>query len=82
MDLILPLSTFYRENPDYNLADSINETRLLIQRQGMVDKVLSGDEQPDTLLDLLDSQGLDPIEYINSVEFNVQLVLENGILIH
>jgi hypothetical protein len=75
MDYLLPLTTFERQNPDFSGADRLQEVAAFIQRQRAIARCLDGLESPDVVLDLLDSQGLDPIAYVDEVEAAVELVI-------
>lgn len=79
---IEPFSTVYRENPDYNTADELTEAQLLLQRQGMIGQFIEGKVDAETLLDLLESQGFDPSEYIDQVEANAAAIIADGLIPH
>jgi hypothetical protein len=75
-------STVYRDNPDYNAADELTEAQQLLQRQQMIGKFIKGEVDPDTLLDLLESQGFDPVEYVKQVEVNAAAIIADGAIPH
>lgn len=72
--LWLPFSTDYRDNPDFNESDRRDEANQLFQRQSMIEDVYDGVESADTLLDLLEFQGIDPVEYVDVCCENVYLI--------
>lgn len=79
MHYLIPLSTNYRDNPDFNYLDSLNEFELLKTRQQAIGALLKGDMHPDDLLDLLDEQDIDPLEYAEAVAEAVDFVIRNQI---
>ncbi|NEQ40621.1 MAG: hypothetical protein F6K40_32090 [Okeania sp. SIO3I5] len=48
-------------------------------RQNIIFNFLEGKEKADTLLDGLDEQGINPDEYINSVEESINFIVTNNI---
>ncbi|MEB3338972.1 MAG: hypothetical protein VKJ46_15990 [Leptolyngbyaceae bacterium] len=72
--LWLPFTTYYGDDPDFNEADQRAEVEQLFQRQSMIEDVWEGLESADTLLDLLEFQGIDPVEYVQTCVENVQLI--------
>jgi len=81
MDLLLPFSTCHRHEPDFNEADDLQESEKLIERQQVIQSVVLGDESTSYLLDLLESHGLDPVQYVAMVEANVDYVISHPNLI-
>ena len=77
MDLLLPFSTCHRHEPDFNEADDLQESEKLIERQQVIQSVVLGDESASYLLDVLESQGLDPVEYVAMVEANVNYLVSH-----
>ena len=71
------LSTVLRESPDFNSSDSQHEINQLIVRQTAIQDCLTGEQHADVLLDILDSQGINPIEYVACVEQNINFLLSN-----
>jgi len=80
MELILPFSTCYRDHPDFNQSDHLQEAEALIQRQETIQSFLLGEESADYLLDMLEYQGIDPVAYVEMVESNVDHLINHQIL--
>ncbi len=81
MDLLLPFSTYHRHEPDFNESDSLQESEALIQRQETIQSVLYGEADADYLLDVLENQAIDPVEYVAMVEANVNQVINHQVLV-
>lgn len=79
MDILDPFATVFREHPDFNAGDARLEAQQLGERQDVIEQVIRGDESFDALLDLLESQGIDPTEYINATAENLNYIVDNGI---
>lgn len=77
MSLYLPFLTEQRSEPDMGQGDVLTESGLLIVRQQTIMGVIDGEVDAETLLDLLESQGIDPVKYVEAVEQNTQAVI-NG----
>ena len=77
VDPTLPLMTVFRENPDFNQADSEREMALLFERQRMIDQVVAGTIPVDELLDCLNDQGFDPDHYADTVTDNIEFHIAN-----
>lgn len=77
MHYLIPLSTNYRDNPDFNHLDALNEFELLKTRQQAIGAILKGDMNPDDLLDLLDEQDIDPLEYAQAASEAINFVINN-----
>lgn len=66
--LLLPVSSWYVDNPDYSLKDEINEAEKLIDRQNAIESVIVTDTSPELILDLLsDQEGMSPDDYMDEV---------------
>lgn len=76
---IEPFTTYYRDNPDYNAADAMAETKALFLRQGLIEDWLEGKGSLDTVLDCLAEQGIGADDYMAVVDDNVEYVVDNGI---
>ncbi len=81
MEFSDPFDTYYREDSDFNQSDRLQEATDLIQRQEALNLVMQGKERPDYYLDLLESQGFDPVAYVNAVVTNVDTVIARRVLI-
>lgn len=66
-----PLLTWRTESPDFNAADNQREIEFLFARQQAIDGMLAGTVPPDVVLDLLEFQGLNPIEYADRAIANM-----------
>lgn len=74
---ILPFLTFYRDNPDYNASDKFHEIGLMNQRNDAIESFVTGKQSADYVLDLLESQGIDPVIYVETVEEAIRYCLEH-----
>lgn len=74
---IRPFLTYYRDSLDYNVNDSKNEFDLMNQRNIAIEGFLQGEIAEDYLFDLLDSQNIEPQDYIESVQHELQYFLRN-----
>jgi hypothetical protein len=75
---LAPLSTNFRENPDFNESDRSREFELLAVRQGAIEEVLRGELSPGDLLDLLESQEIDPLDYMEAATEAIESVINRG----
>lgn len=76
-----PFTTYLgcETDPKFNGAEA--EIEEYITRENLIHKFLSGEIEEDAVFDCLDQQGIDPYEYIDSVEYNVNFIIQNQILI-
>ena len=81
MDELLIFSTYFRDIYDYNKSDELSEMNQLLARQSMILDCLEGNGSAETLLDLLESQDINPIEYVETVEANVEFVINSGLIL-
>lgn len=54
------------------------EIEALMQRSEAIEALLAGKESPSMVLDMLDAHGLNPIEYVDSVEAFVDAVCDEN----
>lgn len=69
-----PFNTFLIELPDFSSTDAEAEVDALFARQKMIQKLLDGQEDAETLLDLLAQQGVSPDDYVETVLDNLVLL--------
>jgi hypothetical protein len=81
MDELLIFSTYFREIPDFNDSDELVEMKHLLARQSMLLECLEGSEPIETLLDLLETQDINPIDYVETVEANVEFAMNSGLIL-
>lgn len=81
MDELLIFSTYFRDIPDFNKSDELVEMRQLLARQSMILDCLEGDESAETLLDLLESQDINPVKYVETVETNVEFAINSSLIL-
>lgn len=74
---LLPFITYYRNNPDYNASDKSREFDLMNQRNEAIESFLEGKQSADYVLDLLESQDIDPVIYVETVEEAIRYCLEH-----
>ena len=80
IDILDPFMTFFREHRDHNGCDARKEAEMLYQRQGAIEDMLEGKEHPDTVLDLLEEQGIDAANYADQVHQQVTAIIDCGIV--
>lgn len=81
MFYLTPLSTNFRDDPDFNESDRAKEFELLATRQGAIDDLLQGNISPVDLLDLLEYQEIDPTEYMEAATEAIEAVINQGMVI-
>jgi hypothetical protein len=79
MFYIDPLSTNFRDEPDFNESDRAREFELLAVRQRAIEEILRGELSPSDLLEILESQEIDPTEYMDAATGAIEFVLNQGI---
>lgn len=68
---IEPFLTYYRDNPDYNDSDALNEFNLMVARNEVVQSFIAGNCTAEYLLDFLEFHGINPDIYVETIEDNV-----------
>lgn len=63
-----------------DLNASPQQVQQLLQRQDLIERSIEGHESAATVLDCLAEQGIDPIAYVDSVEFAVDQAIASGVL--
>lgn len=81
MNLSHPFDTYLRTSPDFSDANAAKEVIDLSIRQNAIADCLEGQTTADYVLDVLESQGIDPTAYVDCVEANVQHVIESRVLV-
>lgn len=81
MDFINPFTTYFRDNPDFNESDRLNEVANLIQRQDLIQSVAEDGAPLDELLDVLEFQGIDPVEYVALIAANVEFAIAENLIV-
>lgn len=77
MDSHAPFLTLSIECPDFDDQDTRSELARMMERNRAIAALADGSMHPDELLDLLEFQGLDPVQYVDEVESNVDWMIEN-----
>lgn len=72
---IAPFSTFFTPTTDMSLADIQAEIERLYQRQKAIDACVHGELDEETLFDLLESQGIDPVEWAETSADNIEFLM-------
>lgn len=70
-----PFQTFLPENPDFNASDLQTEIEKLFERQRAIAQLTQGEMLADDLLDLLEGQDLDPIEFVDMAVDNINVLM-------
>jgi hypothetical protein len=76
--LYLPFHTYYRENPDYDVADADREFKAMADRQNLMIQVIDGELEAEVLFEELEQQGIDSAAYTNAAFENVEHLIRNG----
>lgn len=77
MDSTAPFLTISTECPDFDDQDTRLELARMMERNRAIAALVDGSMHPDDLLDLLEFQGLDPVQYVDEVESNVDWMIDN-----
>jgi uridine phosphorylase len=77
-NLYLPFNTYYRENPDYNSADSTNEFNQMVERQNQMIQVVDNELEAEALFETLESQGIDSGQYVDATCEYVDRLIRHG----
>lgn len=72
-----PFLTGYNDHPDYNEADHQAEFLRMVERNDAIQDLLDGKQSAGYVLDLLESQDIDPLVYVESVSEAVRFCLEH-----
>lgn len=72
-----PFLTGYNDHPDYNEADHQAEFERMCQRNDAIQDLLDGNQSPGYVLDLLESQDIDPLVYVESTWEAVKYCIEH-----
>lgn len=72
-----PFITYFRDNPDYSISDHCNELDSLIARNNTIQDFLDGKIDTEYLLDFLESDGIDPEAYMESVDSEIEYLIAN-----
>ena len=75
--IIEPFLTYYRDSPDYNQSDKDREFNSVMTRNQATIDFLEGKETASYLLDVLESEDIDPVMYVESVDEAIRFMLEN-----
>jgi hypothetical protein len=81
MHYLTTLSTNFRDDPDFNESDQASEFESLRVRQRAIDDLLQGKISPVDLLDLLEYQEIDPVEYMDAATAAIETVINQGTVI-
>jgi hypothetical protein len=76
--LYLPFNTYYRENPDYNSADSTSEFNQMVERQNQMIQVIDGELEAEALFETLESQNIDSADYVDATCEYVDRLIRHG----
>lgn len=68
------LSTYFRENPDYDYEDALAEAELLFARQKAIQDFCSGKLSLEEFLQILDAQNFSVDDYVDAVNQNLDIV--------
>lgn len=78
MDFDFPFTTYLKDCSDPSFLGYEEEVKRLFQRQQLIDKLCSTEfKEIDVLLDMLAEHEIDPIDYVSSVQSNVEEIIAN-----
>lgn len=66
MDPLQPFLTFFKPSPDMSLSDIEAEIDRLVQRNQAIELMLQGTLEPDTVLDMLAEDDIEPYEWVEA----------------
>lgn len=72
---LAPFNTFFTPSPGMSLADIQREIEQLYQRQKAIDACAHGELDEETLFDLLEDHGVDPVEWAEAAADNIEFLL-------
>jgi hypothetical protein len=75
MAQISPLLTFFDPNPDLSPAEIEKEFHQMVERNQALDDFLEGKLPATDVLDILEANGVDPVEYVTEVDSVLNLYL-------
>lgn len=81
-EFLEPFLTSFREHPDYNPSDVLNEINLMVIRNIAVEDCLEGTVSEDYFFDLLAEQGIEPSLYVDAVTDEIDYLLANPYLLY
>ena len=75
-----PFLTFTNTPLDDNYLGEVKELAALHQRTEALDKALKNPQEFDVLLDMLYEHGQDPIQYVEEVGQNIELIIASHVI--
>lgn len=81
MDYLTPLLTNFRDDPDFNQSDFDAEFEAMLVRNRAIELMLTGEISVDDLLDVLESQEVDPLEYATAASASIETTINQGMVI-
>jgi len=78
MHYLEPLSTVARFQAGMSRNERLTEADMLIARQHAIGQVLRGELDADTLLDVVEDQGIDPAAYAEQAIENIGWAIMSG----
>lgn len=72
---LAPFNTFFTPTADMSLSDIQSEIERLYQRQKAIDACLHNELDEETLFDLLEAYGVDPVEWAETSADNIEFLL-------
>lgn len=79
LDVYTPFETFVEFDPAFDRNDQRRALNEYLLRDDMVQGFLNGTVYPDELFACLDSQGIDPNEWVNHVVSEHDRIIDSGI---
>lgn len=78
MHYLDPLSTVARFQAGMSQGERLTEVDMLLARQAAIGQVLRGELDADTLLDMVEHQGMDPAAYAEQAIENIGWAIASG----
>ena len=76
-----PFTTYIGCNRDPKFNGDHDELKEYQLREDLINRFIAGDVGEDAVLDCLNEQGINPYDYLNSVEGNIEFIMANNIQI-
>lgn len=72
--------TWYAADSDHNRQDERQAAEQLYQRQGAIEDMIEGREHVDTVLDMLEEQGIDAAAYADAVHADITAIIQGNVV--
>lgn len=80
VDIYDPFRPYFLENPDFNRADERSEVERMLLRDDLTQQYLNGLIDTETLFDAFAEHGIDPLEWVEEMESQVERIVSGGVV--